>query len=263
MFCYAAPQQERLDQFCLSIVIPTLNEAEHISQTLASLREQNPAVDCWVVDGGSVDRTVDLALEGGAKVLHCSGGRGAQLNLGAHHAEGDTLLFLHADTQLPPHFQAEIEGVLSQPGVVAGAFPLKIAQAGWGLKLVMWGTQQRSRWLQLPYGDQALFVRRSTFEASGGFPLLPIMEDFVWVRRLQQFGRIALAKSPVLTSDRRWKRLGLVQTTIVNQLMILGYFTGVPPQHLAQWYRTTNRSSLLPIPWLRSRPDDRRENDVE
>jgi rSAM/selenodomain-associated transferase 2 len=157
--------------------------------------------------------------------------------MGADHAAGDTLLFLHADTQLPPDFQNEVERVLSQPRVVAGAFPLSIASAGWGLKLVMWGTQQRSRWLQLPYGDQALFLRRSTFDATGGFPLLPIMEDFVWVRRLQRLGRIALANSPVLTSDRRWKRLGLVRTTIVNQLMILGYGAGVSPHRLARWYR--------------------------
>jgi len=221
----------------LSIVIPTLNEAAQITQTLTRLRAQSPGVDCWVVDGGSVDQTVELAIVSGARVLHCTGGRGAQLNLGARHAAGDTLLFLHADTQLPPDFEGEVESVLSQPGVVAGAFPLDIASADWRLKLVMWGTQHRSRWLQLPYGDQALFLKRSTFEATGGFPLLPIMEDFVWVRSLQRLGRIALAQSPVLTSDRRWKRLGLVQTTIVNQLMILGYFAGVSPQRLAQWYR--------------------------
>ncbi len=221
----------------LSIVIPTLNEAANITQTLTQLRTQSPGIDCWVVDGGSVDQTVALAIDGGAKVLQCAGGRGAQLNLGARHATGDTLLFLHADTQLPPDFEAEVERVLSQPGVVAGAFPLSIASAGWGLKLVMWGTQHRSRWLQLPYGDQALFLRRSTFEATAGFPLLPIMEDFVWVRTVQRLGRIGLTNSPVLTSDRRWKRLGLARTTIVNQLMILGYFMGVSPQRLAQWYR--------------------------
>lgn len=221
----------------LSIVIPTLNEAENISHTLARLQAQTPAVEYWVVDGGSVDGTVDLAIVGGAKVLHSDGGRGAQLNLGAAHAQGDTLLFLHGDTQLPASFQIEIEQVLSQPGVVAGAFPLSIAQAGWGLKLLMWGTQQRSRWLQLPYGDQALFLKRSTFDLTGGFPLLPIMEDFVWVRRLQKLGRIGLATSPVITSDRRWRRLGVVQTTLLNQLIILGYYAGVSPQRLAQWYR--------------------------
>ena len=228
----------------LSIVIPTLNEAKNISHTLSRLQAQSPGIDCWVVDGGSDDQTVALAIAAGANILQSDGGRAAQLNLGARQAQGDTLLFLHADTQLPDQFEVEIEQVLRQPGVVAGAFPLSIANAGWGLKIVTWGVQQRSKWLQLPYGDQGLFLKRSTFEATGGFPLLPIMEDFVWVRQLQKQGRIALAPSPVITSDRRWQRLGLVQTTFINQLMILGYYAGVSPQRLVQWYRGFHRHSL-------------------
>ena len=222
----------------ISIVIPTLNEAATLSKTLCRLKTQDPPIDLWVVDGGSQDQTCQLAAEWGAQILHSDRGRADQLNQGAQHATGDILLFLHADTQLPPHFQTEIQGVLAQKGVVAGAFPLTIENAGWGLRWVAWWTNQRSRWLQLPYGDQALFLKRSQFEAIGHFPLFPIMEDFERVRRLRKQGKIGLAQSPVLTSDRRWRKLGLVRTTIINQLMILGYFAGISPQTLATWYRS-------------------------
>jgi len=222
----------------ISIVIPTLNEAATLTKTLCLLKTQDPPIDLWVVDGGSHDQTCQLAAEWGAQILHSDRGRADQLNQGAQHATGEILLFLHADTQLPPHFQTEIQGVLAQEGVVAGAFPLTIENAGWGLRWVAWWTNQRSRWLQLPYGDQALFLKRSQFEAIGYFPLLPIMEDFELVRRLRKQGKIGLAQSPVLTSDRRWRKLGWVRTTLINQLMILGYFAGISPQTLATWYRS-------------------------
>jgi rSAM/selenodomain-associated transferase 2 len=222
----------------ISIVIPTLNEADRLSKTLGLLKAQDPPIDLWVVDGGSQDQTCQIAAEWGVQILHSDRGRADQLNQGAHHATGDILLFLHADTQLPQHFQSEIQAVLAQEGVVAGAFPLAIENAGWGLQWVAWWTNQRSRWLQLPYGDQALFLKRSQFQAIGNFPLLPIMEDFELVRRLRKQGKIGLAQSPVLTSDRRWRKLGLVRTTLINQLMILGYFAGISPQILATWYRS-------------------------
>ena len=222
----------------ISIVIPTLNEADRLSKTLGLLKAQDPPIDLWVVDGGSQDQTCQIAAEWGVQILHSDRGRADQLNQGAHHATGDILLFLHADTQLPQHFQSEIQAVLAQEGVVAGAFPLAIENAGWGLEWVAWWTNQRSRWLQLPYGDQALFLKRSQFQAIGNFPLLPIMEDFELVRRLRKQGKIGLAQSPVLTSDRRWRKLGLVRTTLINQLMILGYFAGISPQILATWYRS-------------------------
>ncbi len=228
----------QISRMQISIVIPTLNEAARLSQTLGLLKAQDPPIDLWVVDGGSQDQTCQIAAEWGVQILHSDRGRADQLNQGAHHATGDILLFLHADTQLPQHFQSEIQAVLAQEGVVAGAFPLAIENAGWGLQWVAWWTNQRSRWLQLPYGDQALFVKRSQFQAIGHFPLLPIMEDFELVRRLRKQGKIGLAQSPVLTSDRRWRKLGLVRTTLINQLMILGYFAGISPQILATWYRS-------------------------
>ena len=221
----------------LSIVIPTLNEAAHIGETLGRLKPCQAEVELWVVDGGSQDQTCAIAQNAGAQVLETHQGRFAQLNLGAAQSTGDVLIFLHADTHLPPCFDQEIAEVLGQTGVIAGAFPLAIANAKGGLRWVAWGTNQRSRWLQLPYGDRALFMRQETFQSLGGFPDLPIMEDFELVRRLRQRGKIGLATSPVLTSDRRWRKLGVVATTIRNQLMLMGYFAGIPPQRLANWYR--------------------------
>jgi rSAM/selenodomain-associated transferase 2 len=159
------------------------------------------------------------------------------MNAGAQSATGEILLFLHGDTRLPTGFEHWIQETLSQPGVVAGAFALKIDGSGWKLRLVEWGVSQRSRWLHLPYGDQALFLTANLFWEMGGFQPLLIMEDFELVQRLNRRGRVAIVPVPVLTSSRRWQQLGVWRTTLLNQLIILGYFLGVPCDRLAHWYR--------------------------
>jgi rSAM/selenodomain-associated transferase 2 len=152
-------------------------------------------------------------------------------------AQGEILLFLHADTQLPPNFEALVRQTLAQPGVVAGAFDLAIDGPGWGLRWVEWGVKWRSRWLRLPYGDQALFLTAERFHRLGGFAKLPIMEDFDLVQRLNRQGRLAMVPVPVITSSRRWQRLGVWRTTLANQAMVAGYRLGLDVQHLAHWYR--------------------------
>jgi rSAM/selenodomain-associated transferase 2 len=152
-------------------------------------------------------------------------------------AQGEILLFLHADTQLPPNFEPLVRQTLAQPGVVAGAFDLSIDGPGWGLRWVEWGVKWRSRWLHLPYGDQALFLTADRFHRMGEFAKLPIMEDFDLVQRLNRQGRLAMVPVPVLTSSRRWQRLGVWRTTLANQVMVVGYCLGLDVQHLAHWYR--------------------------
>ncbi|HSH12848.1 MAG TPA: TIGR04283 family arsenosugar biosynthesis glycosyltransferase, partial [Desulfurivibrionaceae bacterium] len=220
----------------ISVIIPTLNEAANLAATLASLRGV-AGVEVIVVDGGSSDRSVALAEAAGVRVVVAPVGRGRQQNQGAAVATGEILLFLHGDTRLPTGFAEAVRAALSRPGAVAGAFRLGIAGGGWGLRLVERLANWRSRWLQMPYGDQGLFLRRPTFGALGGFPEQELMEDFELVRRLRKRGHVALLDLAVQTSPRRWQRLGVARTTLVNQLVITAYFFGVSPARLAGWYR--------------------------
>lgn len=218
----------------ISIVIPTLNEAENLPQVLADI----PAgVEVVVVDGGSCDRTREVARAWGARVIKSTPGRSHQQNQGAAAATGSILLFLHADTRLPQGFDAAMRQTLTQPGVVAGAFRLAIDGPGRGLRWVEWGVNLRSRYLHMPYGDQAIFLTAGVFDQLGGFPDLPMMEDFELVRRLRKVGKVAIAPSAVVTSDRRWRTLGILRTTLANQAMVVGYLCGIEPQTLARWYR--------------------------
>lgn len=220
----------------LTVIIPALNDAAHIAQAIASARQDAPP-EIIVVDGGSADDTPRLASEAGAIVLHTPPGRARQMNAGARRATAHTLLFLHADTRLPGGYALAVANTLNRPNMAAGAFRLHIDGEFEGKALVEWGANLRSRWFQLPYGDQALFLRRARFEELGGFPDLPIMEDYEFVRRLRRLGRVALQGEAVITSGRRWQHLGFLRTTLINQAMILGYLGGVSPVKLAELYR--------------------------
>jgi rSAM/selenodomain-associated transferase 2 len=222
----------------ISIIIPALNEADAIEKAIAST-SPSLNVEVIVVDGGSRDDTISLAQNKGAKAIASPAGRAYQMNLGAQAATGDILLFLHADTGLPPKFDALVRAALrsGQRMPIAGAFLLKIDAASPKLRWVEWGVKWRSHLFQMPYGDQAIFLRAETFHRMGGFPELPIMEDFELVRRLKRQGQIAIVSAPVVTSARRWLQRGVLVTTIVNQMVILGYFLGIKKERLRQFYR--------------------------
>ncbi|MGP1375441.1 MAG: TIGR04283 family arsenosugar biosynthesis glycosyltransferase [Almyronema sp.] len=220
----------------ISIILPLLNEAATLPTTLAAI-PRSADLEIIGVDGGSQDETVALARRWGMRVIEAEQGRYHQLNVGAEAATGDILLFLHADTCLPPEFESIIRDCLKQPQVVGGAFRLKIDADLPGIRWVERGVYWRSRWFQLPYGDQALFLRKTWFEKLGGFAPMPIMEDYDFARRLARCGQIVIVPAWVTTSGRRWQRLGVWQTTVVNQLIVLAYAWGVSPQRLAHWYR--------------------------
>jgi len=226
-----APETSRI-----SVVIPTLDEGDYLDATLDPL-QRGPDVEMIVADGGSRDRTVEIARARHVRVVDGPPGRARQMNLGAAAAGGDVLLFLHADTHLPQDFPQHVHGTLAQPGVVAGAFRFRIAGARGSLRLIQWATNLRSRLQQMPYGDQALFLRADTFFRQGGFADLPIMEDYDFVQRLRRIGRIALAGADAVTSGRRWNRFGPWRTTLLNQQIIWAYRCGVSPSRLARWYR--------------------------
>jgi len=220
----------------LSVIIPTLNEAFMIRQTMAGIRP-NKYTEIIVVDGGSEDGTAEIAESFGAKVLRTSASKAAQMNTGAAIAGGDVLLFLHADTRLPENFADCVLAAAHQEGFCAGAFSLGIESPKKGLRLIEQIANWRSRFLQMPYGDQALFVSRDLFEEIGGYPDYPIMEDFELIRRLKQKGKITILPQPVHTSPRRWQNLGIFKTWMLNQLIIAAYYSGIPPHRLAHWYR--------------------------
>lgn len=227
-----------MTQDIISIIIPVLNEAGVIEKTLGQLI-QYPALEIIVVDGGSTDNTVAIAQRTAkVKVITVIGkGRAGQMNAGAKLAQSNILLFLHADTQLPDNFVELIKDTLQQTRVIAGAFELAIDGAGQPLRLVELLVKVRSRLFSLPYGDQAIFVTQQAFIKLGGFADLPIMEDFEFVQRAKKTGRIAIAPGAVITSGRRWQKLGVWQTTLINQLIIAGYYCGISPAKLGQFYR--------------------------
>jgi rSAM/selenodomain-associated transferase 2 len=159
------------------------------------------------------------------------------MNQGAAMAGGAVYFFLHADSRLPPAFDQVIRRMLDKAGVAAGAFSLGIDDEAGKLGMVAWGANRRSRWFGLPYGDQGIFMPADCFHRLGGFPDLPIMEDFAMICRLRRMGRIVTAPERIQTSSRRWRRQGVLRTTLVNQAIILGYLLGVPAERLSRWYR--------------------------
>jgi hypothetical protein len=218
------------------VIVPALDEADCIGETLASIPGGDD-LEVIVVDGGSTDGTPELAARLGAQVVPSSPPRARQLNLGAAVARGAIYLFLHADTRLPDGFADPVRQASATPSVAAGAFRLKIDSTRRGIGAVERVANLRSRFLSLPYGDQALFVNDRLFWELGGFPLIPIMEDFALVRRLARRGRIAIIDRPAVTSGRRWEQLGVIRTWLLNQSIVLAYYLGISPETLARWYR--------------------------
>jgi rSAM/selenodomain-associated transferase 2 len=189
-----------------------------------------------VVDGGSTDATVEIARPH-ARVIESLRGRATQQNAGAAAATGDVLLFLHADCRLRPGWQAAVRRAAARPGFAAGAFRMQIDGGGWLYRAIERGGDLRVRWLGLPYGDQAIFVRRSTFEQLGGFPHVRLMEDLMFMRRVRRLGRVALVPQAVQVSPRRWLRAGVVTQTLRNwMLTALAVWGGVHPDRLARFY---------------------------
>ena len=219
----------------ISVIVPTLNEAACLAATLDALALA-PGDELIVVDAGSTDGTPDIARRYTSQFYQGPRGRAQQMNHGARHAAGDILIFLHADTLLPTDGPDAVRCALQQPSTVGGAFRLVIAPPTLALRLVAWGTNLRSRFGGLPYGDQALFVPRRVFEDLGGYDDVPFMEDVRLVQALRRRGRLVILPQAVATSGRRWQRDGVLRTTARNVALMILYFCGVPPATLKRWY---------------------------
>ena len=222
----------------VSVVIPTLNEALRISSCLAQFDNLPGNWDLIVADGGSTDDTVRLAESHGARVVAGPSGRGPQQNIGAAHAEGEVLLFLHADVFLPVDACAQIEALLTDPSVIAGAFRVRHQAERWRstwkrhlLRVADW----RSRYTRRPYGDQGIFLRKTDFEAAGGFPSWPLMEEVHLARDLARQGTIRVLRSEVQVSGRRFEA-GLIRAFLCMNTFPLLDRWGVSPRLLSLLY---------------------------
>ncbi|MGV3756030.1 MAG: TIGR04283 family arsenosugar biosynthesis glycosyltransferase [Verrucomicrobiota bacterium] len=224
----------------VSVIIPVLNDPLELSRTLEHVMYDAPA-EVFVVDGGNCSATKAIAQAQGAEYRQCAPGRGLQMNAGARASSSECLLFLHADTWPPRGFVPMIGEMLHQPGVVAGGFSFKLRKHFPGRTLVEGLTNLRSRVLGRPYGDQGIFVRKSTFQEVGGFPEWPLLEDVEITRRLRRLGKIITVEAPALTSSRRWQSRGLLKTFALNQSILLAYAAGISPAQLAGWYRGNSR----------------------
>jgi len=215
----------------ISVVIPTLDEEAQVAAAVRSVRDH---AEVLVVDGGSADRTCEVAAATGARVLRSPRGRGRQLDLGARESGGDWIVFLHADTRLDEGWAAALRAL--PPDVVGGAFRFAVDSSRRGYRVLERGVAVRCRLLGLPYGDQGIFVRRRTYREVGGVPHLPLMEDLAFVRRLGRCGRLAFPPVKALTSPRRWERQGIVATTIKNLSLVARYALRASPERLARAY---------------------------
>lgn len=221
----------------ISVIIPALNEAQHIGSCIESLRAEGFSEEIIVSDGGSADRTREIALSH-ANIMFVDSpkGRGTQMNFGSAVATGDILLFLHADTILEHGWSKAVCSALEDPSVAGGAFCFCIDDPSPKYRLIESWVRLRCRIFSLPYGDQAIFIRKSVFQLLGGYKEIPLMEDVDIIRRMKRDGRIAVLSKKAITSERRWKRKGVLRTAAINQITMLLYLIGVSPERLARLY---------------------------
>jgi rSAM/selenodomain-associated transferase 2 len=219
----------------VSIVIPALNEASVLGATLESLRAHGPH-EIVVVDGGSTDGTADIAMSAGATVLTGVRGRAAQMNLGAAHAMGDVLLFLHADCTLEAGALDAALRTLREYRVAAGCFRMTVQAPGLIYRMIGAAATARVRLTGLIYGDQGMFLTRETFQRVGGFPVLRLMEDVFISFALRRLGRIRVAPARIFVSARRWQKVGPVRQTLRNWTLTAMAALGVHPDRLATYY---------------------------
>lgn len=223
-----------------SIILPVLNEAAIIGAALDHVEALGGSdrCECVVVDGSPDGTTIKAVAGRRAHCMTAPRGRARQMNAGAAAAAGEVLIFLHADTRLPPNALDLIDGVMNGQGILGGAFDLRIGSERWGLRLIARIASLRSRLTRIPYGDQAIFIGRDAFHRMGGYAEIPLMEDVEIMRRIKRAGgRIGFIAEPVVTSARRWEEEGILYGTLRNWTLLSAYILGVPPEKLVKYYR--------------------------
>ncbi|MDH3199188.1 MAG: TIGR04283 family arsenosugar biosynthesis glycosyltransferase, partial [Candidatus Krumholzibacteria bacterium] len=226
----------RSKDFAISVVVPTLNEADALPRCLSALDCTDERLQVIVADGGSTDGTLRIAASfERALVVSAPAGRAGQMNAGAKASRGEALWFLHADCRPPCGAPDAIRRALADPRVAGGAFGFALDGPGFALRVLELGVRLRCLLFRLPYGDQGLFVRRSVFEGVGGFQEIPAFEDVRLVRAIKKRGRLALLPARLPTSPRRWRRDGVIRTTARHLAMSVMERLGASPERLASW----------------------------
>jgi rSAM/selenodomain-associated transferase 2 len=230
----------------ISIIIPVLNEVSVIGPALETVLHQLGNYEVLVVDGGSNDATCDIVQDFPVQLVRklptMPAGIGSQLNLGAAKAQGDVLLFLHVDVQLPQRAIALIEAALTGSRYIGGGFLVQYDTDHTLLRLSSWRMQMRARVQHIFSGDTAPFVRRELFWAIGGYSELPIMDDYEFAARLRQAGPLIALKDRVTISARRHLSHGIFRSLVETEITKGLYWAGVSPTTLATFYRGIHRS---------------------
>ena len=221
----------------VSIIIPVLNEAEHIADTLISLASyRSQGHEVIVIDGGSNDDTVSISQQYADSVLRSDAGRAMQMNSGIDEASGDALLFLHADTRLPADAVAKLIHAV-EDGYFWGRFNVRLSGKHFMFRIIERMMNLRSCITGVATGDQAIFVSHESIEIVGAYPQLPLMEDIVFSKRLRELGRPACIRQQVVTSSRRWEDKGILRTMLLMWRLRLLFFLGVSADRLARQYQ--------------------------
>jgi len=219
----------------VSIIVPVLDEETRVGAMLARLARDFPGCEVLVVDGGSVDTTADL-VRPPARLVRSPRGRGPQLNAGVAHSSGEVLWVQHVDTSVDPAALGQLRAALADPAVVGGGLTLRFDRSSPGLDFVAATSNARARRLHWIFGDQAMFVRRCSVDALGGFPDLPVMEDLEFSRRLARTGRTVVLPATCTASARRFTEHGTLRMLVFMQWLKLRYFAGADPAALARRY---------------------------
>ena len=235
-----------MTQVRISVVIPILNEAEELPALLVSLQALGRETEIHFVDGGSRDGSQALVRAAGHAVHTSAPDRARQMNAGAQAAGGDVLLFLHADARLSAEGLEAVRQAMRDPAVVAGRFDLVYETSAWPYPWVAWTGNLRSRLTRIFTGDQTIFVRRAAFDAVGGYPDIPLMEDVEISRRLKRLGRMACLKARVVGSTRKCRREGVWSTLALMWLLRTLHALGVSPARLHQLYYRRDATKRLP-----------------
>jgi rSAM/selenodomain-associated transferase 2 len=231
--------QQTTNECIFSIIVPVLNEADQINPLIEHIHNQGfgPLYEVIVVDGDPQGGTVRIIQDKDVTAITTEKGRGRQMNAGAAVARGEILIFLHADTKLPDGALEKISRVLEDQNYVGGAFDLRIDSDRLFLKYIATRASLRSRWNRIPYGDQAIFIRKKYFDQIGGYKEIPLMEDVDLMRRIKKDGKqIVILPDKARTSARRWESEGTLYTTLRNQIFVRLFNLGISPHRLTKYY---------------------------